>query len=92
MPRTALFKAVLVVLMLLLAVPSAQAAEPGRNASSGLVAWDLLSQLWDFLTSAWTIEPDNGCHVDPDGACLFRESPTVESDNGCRVDPSGCES
>lgn len=95
MPRTTLFKAVLLlVLVLFLAAPSLQAAEPRRDAepvrsvSSGLAAWEMLAQLWEFLTSAWD---KNGCLIEPDGRCLPRQNPTAESENGCEVDPNGCQ-
>jgi hypothetical protein len=78
----------LLVLMLLLAAPSIQAAEPrmNTNLSSSLAAQDIVSQVWDLLTSLWA---DNGCGIDPSGRCLPEPSPTANTDNGCSADPDG---
>jgi hypothetical protein len=89
MNRTFLPRAVLLlVFMLLLAAPSIQAAEPRMNTSlsSSLAARDVVSQVWDLLTSLWD---DNGCRIDPDGRCLPEPSPTADADNGCGLDPDG---
>jgi hypothetical protein len=89
MPRSATSRIVLLlVLSLLLAVSTLQAAaprtgdEPVRTAPA---AWDLLAQVWDFLTGVWSA---NGCEFDPDGRCR-PAPPTVQTDNGCEFDPSG---
>jgi hypothetical protein len=74
-----LAKAVLLVLFLLVAAPSVQAAEPRE------VSWSLLGDLWASLTGAWG---DNGCELDPDGRCAPRQG-TAFADNGCEVDPNG---
>ncbi len=84
-------KSVLLVLILLVAVPSIQAAGPreevssGRSGSTALVSWGFLVQIWDSFTSAWN---ENGCRLDPDGSCSPRQA-TADTDNGCRVDPNG---
>jgi hypothetical protein len=82
MLRPSLSRAVLVILLLLMAVPSLQAAEPGGPSFS----WSFLARTWDFLTSIWG---DNGCSVDPNGRCLPGQHSVVALDNGCRVDPDG---
>jgi hypothetical protein len=92
MNRAFLSRTVLLLgLILLLAVPSAQAAgrastSPAFSVPSGLAAWDVVSHTWDLLTSVWA---DNGCDIDPDGRCLPGQSATAEADNGCSADPSG---
>lgn len=84
-------RSVLLVLILLMTVPSAQATEPreevnpGRSGPAALVSWGFLAGIWDVLTSAWT---ENGCWVDPDGRCSPSQA-TADSDNGCGLDPSG---
>jgi hypothetical protein len=81
----------LVLLVLLLAVPSLQAAEPwldvqpARSASVGPGPWGLLTRVWGFLTGVWS---ENGCEVDPSGRCLPPQG-AVTVDNGCEMDPSG---
>ncbi|HET9228852.1 MAG TPA: hypothetical protein VFR31_19390 [Thermoanaerobaculia bacterium] len=87
--------ALLLVLILLLAAPVAQAAE--RDARTSMPG--LFAQIWDFLRQVWAenglgLDPDgsprawlnNGCRIDPDG-CVPEQN---EADNGCRIDPSGC--
>lgn len=67
-----LAKILLVVLILLTAVPSTQAAAAwteapaARSGALALVSWDFLADLWDWVASAWG---DNGCWVDPNGGC-----------------------
>jgi hypothetical protein len=64
-----LVKAVLVVFILLVAVPSSHAAgvrEEARSSRSGsfeLLSWGFWTDLWEVL---WN---DNGCWLDPNGAC-----------------------
>lgn len=93
--------ALLLVLILLLATPAAQAAEPGMRTALPAV----FSQAWDFLTRIWahngcgidpnggcqsvTVKSDNGCGLDPDGRCRPGQTITANSDNGCGLDPSG---
>lgn len=91
MIRAFLPKAVLLlVLILLLATPALQAAEPGtpakpvRNMPSALASWG--TQVWDFLTGVWAA---NGCILEPNGRCLPSQSPAAEADNGCRIEPNG---
>jgi hypothetical protein len=92
MNRTFLPRAVvLLILILLLAVPTAQAADWASTSSafsvpSGLVAWDVVSQAWNLLTRVWA---ENGCILEPDGRCLPGPSASAETDNGCRADPNG---
>lgn len=86
MLRISLSKAVPVVLVLLVAVPSLQAAEPGRSGFSALSSGSFFARVWDFFTSAWG---DNGCELDPDGHCLPRQNAAAATDNGCEVDPNG---
>lgn len=84
-------RSVLLVLILLVPVPTVQAAGPreevgaGRSVPTALVSWGFLAGLWDALTGAWN---DNGCLLDPNGGCSTRRA-TANSDNGCWVDPSG---
>lgn len=84
-------KAVLLVLVLLVAVPSIQAAGPEENVrfsesgSTSLVSWGFLGDLWNVFVGAWA---NNGCELDPDGRCAPRHS-KANADNGCEVDPSG---
>ena len=104
MLRSSLSRAVLVILLLLVAVPSLQAAEPGGPS----VSWSFLARTWGFLTSAWgnngcSLDPsglclpgqqaaaplDNGCSLDPDGRCLAGQQAVVPADNGCEADPNG---
>jgi hypothetical protein len=79
--------ALLLVLILLLATPTAQAAEPGARRSpvpSMLPALpDVVAQAWDFLSRVWA---HNGCGLDPSGRC---QSATATADNGCGIDPDG---
>ena len=83
-----LAKIVLVVTILLVVVPSTQAAQSrveDRSAWSGaraLMSWSFLSDLWEIFSPAWG---DNGCWVDPNGGCHG----SARGDNGCWVDPSG---
>jgi hypothetical protein len=86
-----LVKAVFLVLILLVVVPSIQAAEPRgevsaiRSDSATLVSWSFLVDLWNVLTGSWS---ENGCEFDPDGRCSPRQgAATIE--NGCEFDPSG---
>jgi hypothetical protein len=84
-------RSILLVLILLMTVPSVQAAGPreevnaGRSGPTAPVSWGVLVELWDVLSSAWS---DNGCWVDPSGGCSPSQA-TAGSDNGCLVDPSG---
>jgi hypothetical protein len=84
-------RSVLLVLILLMTVPSVQAAGPreevnaGRSGPTALVSWGVLGELWDVLSSAWS---ENGCWLDPSGGCSPSQA-TADSDNGCRLDPSG---
>ena len=82
MPRPLFSRAVLAILVLLLAVPPLQAAEPSGPSFS----WSFLARTWGFVTSVWG---DNGCEVDPNGRCLSDQHSVVAVDNGCEVDPSG---
>lgn len=88
MPRSATFRAALLLVLLLVAVPALQAAPTraeAERAPSASAAWELFTQVWDFLTGVWST---NGCEVDPNGRC--QPKPTiVEVDNGCEVDPNG---
>jgi hypothetical protein len=69
MVRT-LVKIVLVVTILLMAVPTTQAAEGRVEDPSGWVSralsWRFFSDLWDVFSGAWA---DNGCILDPSGGC-----------------------
>ena len=85
MPRSAISRAALLLVLLLVAVPALQAAPIRAEAGPAPAAWDLFAQVWDFLTGVWS---PNGCEVDPDGRCQPRPT-TVEIDNGCEVDPNG---
>jgi len=79
--------ALLVVLMLLLAAPVAQAAEPGAGRSPVLSLQDVFARAWDFLANIWA---NNGCGIDPNGHC---QGTVVETNNGCGLDPDGrCQS
>jgi hypothetical protein len=79
--------ALLLVFILLLATPVAQAAEPGAHKSPAVgIVPDVFAQAWNFLTRVWA---NNGCRLDPDGRCLPEQSATAEADNGCRLDPNG---
>lgn len=93
MLRSSLSRAVLLILVLLVAAPPLQ-ARPG--GVSGLGSWDLVAQAWGFFTQGWSkngCEADpsgrcskNGCEFDPNGHC--RQEATT-SENGCQLDPSG---
>ena len=67
-----LAKIFLVVTILLVAVPSTQAAESrmedrsGWSVSRALLSWSFLADLWETFSSAWG---ENGCMLDPDGRC-----------------------
>jgi hypothetical protein len=78
--------AVLLVLILLLAAPVAQALEPGARRSAVPSLPGVFAQAWDFFKQVWE---NNGCRIDPDGRCVPEPSATAEADNGCRIDPSG---
>jgi len=84
-------KTVLLILILLMAVPSIQAAEPreevnpGRSSPTAQASWGFLVELWGVFTNAWS---ENGCILDPNGGCSPRQA-TTDSDNGCGLDPSG---
>lgn len=86
MVRSFLPKAALLVLILLLATPVVQAAEPGARKSPASGVATLFAQAWDLLTRVWA---DNGCGLDPDGRCIPEQKATTEADNGCRIDPDG---
>lgn len=78
--------ALLLVFILLLAAPVAQAA--GRGAHSRPVSSlpGLFDQAWEFLTGVWE---NNGCRLDPSGGCVPQQNTKPEADNGCRLDPNG---
>jgi hypothetical protein len=78
--------ALLLVLILLLATPVAQAAERGTHQSPAPGMADVFARAWDFLTRVWA---NNGCGLDPDGRCVPEPNATPEADNGCGLDPSG---
>lgn|GEM_PF-2065168 len=84
--------ALLLVLLLLPAVLQAaeprSRAEPVRGGSSTLISWDVLAQVWSFLTGA---QSDNGCEVDPNSRCRIGQGAAApaKADNGCEVDPDG---
>jgi len=91
MPRfSRCFAVLLLVLLFLPAVLQAaeprRDAEPLRSGSSTHIAWDVLAQVWSFLTGA---KSDNGCWIDPSGFCLPGQSAVATADNGCRIDPDG---
>ncbi len=90
MVRAFLPKAVLLlVLCLVLAVPSLQAAEPGLHTphvSPGSALWEVFARAWTHLNRAWA---SNGCGIDPSGRCLPPESTSAGTDNGCDIDPNG---
>jgi hypothetical protein len=91
MPRfSRCFAALLLVLLFLPAVLQAaeprRDAEPLRSGSSAHIDWDVLAQVWSFLTGA---QSDNGCRLDPDGRCQAGQSAPATTDNGCRADPNG---
>ncbi len=88
MPRSAISRAALLLVLVLFAVPALQAAPHRADAGpapSAPAAWDLFTQVWDFLTGVWSA---NGCGFDPSGRCLPRPA-TVDVDNGCGLDPDG---
>ncbi len=66
------------LLILVLAAPSW--AAPIRGAS-GAEPLDLLAQLWEAVRGIWSPASDEGCAMDPHGACT--------SDEGCGMDPHG---
>ena len=78
--------ALLLVFILLLATPVAQAAERGAHNRPVSPLPGLFDQAWEFLTRIWA---NNGCRLDPDGRCVPAQNATPEADNGCRIDPSG---
>jgi hypothetical protein len=79
--------ALLLVLILLLATPVAQAADPGAHKSPAVgILPGLLGQAWELLTGVWE---NNGCGIDPDGRCVPEQNAKAEADNGCGIDPSG---
>jgi hypothetical protein len=82
MPRFSRCFAVLVLVLLVL--PAALQAAPLPNASAW-AAWDVLAQVWSFLTA----QSDNGCWIDPSGLCLPGQAAAVTTDNGCWIDPDG---
>jgi hypothetical protein len=90
MRRLSLSRAfLLLVLILMLWVPAAQAGEsrPEAKSERGFVAWDFLDQVWESLTRIWAA---NGCILDPHGGCVPDQGTAApESDNGCRLDPHG---
>jgi hypothetical protein len=78
--------ALLLVFILLLAAPVAQAAERGAHESPVAGMSGLIVQAWDFLTRIWA---ENGCRLDPSGGCAPEPTAEAETDNGCRLDPNG---
>ena len=87
MVRAFLPKAALLVLILLLATPVAQAADPGaRRRRAVSILPGLLGQAWEFVTGVWE---NNGCGIDPDGRCIPEPKTAAEADNGCGLDPNG---
>ena len=97
MPRAAISRAALLLVLVLLTVPALQ-AEPNR-AEAGPAG--LFTEIWNFLNGVWStggceVDPDglngvwstNGCELDPSGIRCPRPT-TVEADNGCELDPSG---
>jgi hypothetical protein len=85
MPRSAISRAALLLVLVLVAVPALQAAPTRAEAESAPSAWGLFTQVWDFLTGVWSA---NGCEFDPNGRCQPKPT-TVEIDNGCEADPNG---
>jgi hypothetical protein len=78
--------ALLLVFILLLATPMAQAAGRGAHSRPVSLLQGLFDQAWEFLTRIWA---DNGCGLDPDGRCIPAPKATAEADNGCGIDPNG---
>jgi len=92
MPRRPALSRILIVVLLLLvlSVPIARAAEPAsprtHGAAGSLSLVDLLGRAWGGLVSLWL---DNGCGIDPDGRCAAGPIRRPTTDNGCGIDPSG---
>ncbi len=82
-----LAKVLVILLVLLLSVPSVQAAGFKTQSGSSLEPLHLrmVTWAWNLLAAAWG---ENGCRIDPDGRCLPSE-PANTLDNGCRADPDG---
>ena len=87
MPRPSPSSAILTatVLALLLLAPVAHAAPTGpSDAWASLSSW--LGQLWALLDAT----TDEGCSIDPDGACFSGEGFSVDPNGaGFSVDPDG---
>lgn len=73
----------LLALALLGALPISAEAEPG--GSHGFDPRSLAARLWVSLSGLWS---ENGCSVDPNGAC-GASSQAATAENGCSVDPDG---
>lgn len=78
--------ALLLVFILLLTTPVAQAAERGARESPVAGMPGLIVQAWDTLARLWA---ENGCRIDPSGGCVPEPVAEAEADNGCRIDPDG---
>jgi hypothetical protein len=80
MPNSSLRRKIFVCLLLVtvLAVPWASAADRAAPASL-----DLVHRAWSFLMSLWN---KSGCNVDPLGRC---DLPLIQPDEGCHIDPFG---
>jgi hypothetical protein len=84
MKRSSLCAIVLLALLAgLIAVPPA-AAEPRRQALSGLAS--VLERLWSFVS---IFQAKNGCILDPNGVRHCEPASAATTKNGCQIDPDG---
>ena len=75
-------KVVVLVLFAILALPWVSAAEPRQEVRPV----SFFEQFWSFFTNLWS---DEGCRIDPSGACAPEPRPLDDTDSGCHIDPSG---
>lgn len=80
MTRSVIFRAALLLVLVLFSAPALQAA----SAPAAPAAWNFVTAVWDLLKDVWST---GGCEVDPNGSCQPR--PVRVEVGGCEVDPDG---
>jgi hypothetical protein len=77
MPRSRLFRSLLVLIVVAPLYATSAWAAPRRE----LRTFDILARLWSTVSAIWS---DSGCNLNPHGGCAV--PPTKE---GCKIDPHG---
>jgi len=88
-------KIALLLLIVTLAVPWAEAARPLSESAQHQEIFSrqplvFLGKVWTSLVHLWN---KTGCQIDPDGRCVVTPTPgpTNAVDEGCQIDPTGTD-